>query len=730
MESDEIRIARLAGLARIWGAVTFFHPAFPVPGVDWDAATAEAIDATRAATSKDDYAKAVEMLLSRLDDPASHLVDMGTVASADSEASAPSASTLCLDWNDGVALLSFRDGSPGGAEALQPQAVLDQLGEATAVVLDLRRVSWTAGMTVVPALVSGLIAGDVVLPTTRSRRHAGYVTERGSSSGGYESLISIAQPAVIAVSSGAACDKPLALVTDGSWVTAKTVAALQHAGRALVVRVGTEAQDSSTPAAGDSAAIELPDDLLALVRTADVVNPDGTVGLGADAVVASDDADRASDPFGSPAMQAALDLLRGNRHSQRAAAAPLPTLRPRGTAPMPAEPACPSTAWRLLGLFKQWTVIRWFFPYLDLCDEPWDGVLEEFIPRFEQASTDVEYAVAVAQVHTRIQDTHGFVHSPALRRHIGTHSPAVSLSSVDGRTVVTGVEGIDDVRVGDVVVSIDGRPVEERREHLATLFAASTPQALSWRVHNQLLHGEEGSEAVLDVLAWNGQSETSKTVRVPRDRPQFLPPPRPTPVFGLLPEGVGYMDLARLTVPQVDEAFAVVREAPAIVFDMRGYPNMTAWSIAPRLVDRAVPAARIRRPEPSAPTPGHESWTEFVQLTPPPPPGTERYAGRIVVLIDGGAISQAEHTCLFIESAVPTVTFVGSPTNGANGDVTTMVLPGDIACMFTGQSIRHADGRQLQRLGVQPHVEVRPTIAGLRAGRDEVLEAGVAAALA
>jgi hypothetical protein len=41
---------------------------------------------------------------------------------------------------------------------------------------------------------------------------------------------------------------------------------------------------------------------------------------------------------------------------------------------------------------------------------------------------------------------------------------------------------------------------------------------------------------------------------------------------------------------------------------------------------------------------------------------------------------------------------------------------------FSGHSVRHADGRQLQRVGLQPHLPARPTIAGLRAGRDEVLE--------
>ena len=42
--------------------------------------------------------------------------------------------------------------------------------------------------------------------------------------------------------------------------------------------------------------------------------------------------------------------------------------------------------------------------------------------------------------------------------------------------------------------------------------------------------------------------------------------------------------------------------------------------------------------------------------------------------------------------------------------------------MFGGHDVRHADGRQLQRVGLIPNIEVKPTLAGIRAGRDEVLE--------
>jgi hypothetical protein len=40
-------------------------------------------------------------------------------------------------------------------------------------------------------------------------------------------------------------------------------------------------------------------------------------------------------------------------------------------------------------------------------------------------------------------------------------------------------------------------------------------------------------------------------------------------------------------------------------------------------------------------------------------------------------------------------------------------------------AVRYPDGRQTQRAGVAIDVVVRPTIAGLRAGRDEVLEGAI-----
>jgi hypothetical protein len=97
---------------------------------------------------------------------------------------------------------------------------------------------------------------------------------------------------------------------------------------------------------------------------------------------------------------------------------------------------------------------------------------------------------------------------------------------------------------------------------------------------------------------------------------------------------------------------------------MRGYPQGTAWSIAPRLTMADAPAAALfSRPLASSPDTTERPQYSFVQQL--PRTSKWRYTGR-------------------------------------------------------------ADGRQLQRVGLVPHLRVEPTIAGIRAGRDEVLDRALA----
>lgn len=65
---------------------------------------------------------------------------------------------------------------------------------------------------------------------------------------------------------------------------------------------------------------------------------------------------------------------------------------------------------------------------------------------------------------------------------------------------------------------------------------------------------------------------------------------------------------------------------------------------------------------------------------------------------------------------------IGEPSAGANGNATTFVLPGGYSIAWTGMQVLDAKRQTHHTIGVIPDVRVKRTIAGVSAGRDEVLE--------
>jgi C-terminal processing protease CtpA/Prc len=304
----------------------------------------------------------------------------------------------------------------------------------------------------------------------------------------------------------------------------------------------------------------------------------------------------------------------------------------------------------------------------------------------------------------------------------------VRLRIIDGQPVVyqlqpNSIARATGIRLGDVVLTVDGEPVQQRMARLGRYIAASTPQAWRSDIAGQLLRGPDSSTVTVTVRGGDGRVRTVTLPRSAQFRTQSLGN-RQGPIVRRLTQQIGYVDLDRLTTSMVDSMFTLLADTRAIVFDMRGYPNGTAWPIAPRLTDREnVPAARFYRLQPMWLDTTEVITSTFIQ-TLPLAAGT-RYRGLTVMLIDETTLSQAEHTGVFFRAANGT-TFIGSPTAGANGDVSSLVVPGGIVLFFSGQGTGPVDGTQLQRVGLRPDVPARPTIAGIRAGRDEVLEQATA----
>jgi C-terminal processing protease CtpA/Prc len=92
--------------------------------------------------------------------------------------------------------------------------------------------------------------------------------------------------------------------------------------------------------------------------------------------------------------------------------------------------------------------------------------------------------------------------------------------------------------------------------------------------------------------------------------------------------------------------------------------------------------------------------------------------------MDESTMSSAEYTAMALRATSDAVV-LGSTTAGADGNVSALPLPGGLSTLISGIGVFCPDRQPTQRIGIVPDTEVRPTIDGIREGRDEVLEAAL-----
>jgi len=101
------------------------------------------------------------------------------------------------------------------------------------------------------------------------------------------------------------------------------------------------------------------------------------------------------------------------------------------------------------------------------------------------------------------------------------------------------------------------------------------------------------------------------------------------------------------------------------------------------------------------------------------------YAKSVAILIGPGTFSAAENFVVLFD-AMHRGTLVGAATPGSTGDSVMFKLPGGGRARIMAADVEYPDGRIFEGTGVQPQVNIAPTILDVREGRDPVLEKAVA----
>ncbi|MGB6727219.1 MAG: S41 family peptidase [Terracidiphilus sp.] len=385
----------------------------------------------------------------------------------------------------------------------------------------------------------------------------------------------------------------------------------------------------------------------------------------------------------------------------------------------------PDAGFQLLGLFRLWNMVEYWAPNRDIVGEDWAGVLRESIPEVATAANHDEYGRAMLKVIAQIHDTHANMWSSLnLRPPYGQCGLPITVRFVSGKPVVADVKpgsNTDSAALerGDEIVVVDGEPVSKLVADWTPYYADSNDAARMRDMGRSFTSGECGP-VKLDVRR-RGAAMTMNLTRIQASQltAPSLTHDLPGPAFRLLSKDVAYLKLSNVKAADVPQYIESAKGTRGLIVDIRNYPSeFVVFALGSLLVKQSTPFVIFSVGDLS--NPGAFHTITPVTITPADP----HYDGKVVILVDETTQSSAEYTTMAL-GASPHATVVGSMTAGADGNVSAIPLPGGFSTMISGLGVFYPDGSPTQRVGVHIDVEARPTIDGIRAGKDEVLEKAI-----
>lgn len=388
---------------------------------------------------------------------------------------------------------------------------------------------------------------------------------------------------------------------------------------------------------------------------------------------------------------------------------------------------------RVRGLSRVWYILQYFYPYFNIvCPDP-DKTLLTWIPKVEAAEDPEGYYAVLERFIATLNDSHARIVSPIDEPQ---GRLPVTFAYVGGKVVISGMASEHGDAVGAEVLALNGTALPALKDTWRTRISASSPQAFTRDFLGRLCMGSVGTQAEMTLCSASGSKTITLAYGEKREPEDDAPSPGIRPRFAgfswlkgtaylrRLAHGMVYMSPFDMPDAQtLRSAFDLIRATRGLVLDLRGYPaTHFQHELVRCLCDTPVRSPRYEIPVVSDPDLRKRTW-KLVQHT-IQPDGRPVYDKPVVALIDETTQSSAEDFCMYLQIA-RRVTFVGCPTAGCVGNLTTLTLPGGGWASFTGMRVTWPDGSPMWGCGIQPDVRVEQTLAGLKAGRDDVLEMGI-----
>jgi C-terminal processing protease CtpA/Prc len=375
---------------------------------------------------------------------------------------------------------------------------------------------------------------------------------------------------------------------------------------------------------------------------------------------------------------------------------------------------------RLLAIFRYWNIVEYFFPYKYQMDQNWETTLEEMVPRFKNPKSEEDYHLAMLELVVKIDDSHGMFITKKTNDYFGLKWIPADFKIIDNKAIITNIYNDslakkDDIQINDIITKVNGKPISEIIQGKEKYINASNPAI---KIRNSSYAVFNGSTDKVEMEFTRNGTTKSKTVNryLYKDFKYEYPKKEK---WKILNDNIGYVNMGDLQFKDVESMSKELKSTKAIVFDIRNYPNGTMY-----LISRFLNSERkqfYKQTMPDLTYPGRYIWGE------PKECGLnqkENYKGKVILLVNEKTQSHAEFTAMALQTA-NNVTIIGSQTAGADGNISRFELVGGFKTIISGIGIYYPDGRETQRIGIVPNIEVKPTIDGILKGKDEVLDSAI-----
>ena len=398
------------------------------------------------------------------------------------------------------------------------------------------------------------------------------------------------------------------------------------------------------------------------------------------------------------------------------------TTEPVGTIKVTNEPvyqnfSYPSEEYRLLGLFKYWNIIEYFYPYKYLADQKWDSVLTEMIPKFRSVSNKEEYQSLVKELIAKLDDTHAWI---SFDNEKSKYLP-VKISNIDNKAVVSGfyndsIAKINNIKLGDVILKIDDLEIQKETEKKSKYIAGSNANIKIRQTYNEILLGKNSTSTL--TIERNNQIEKIKVNRYNFDDFKYWDNPTSIKTKSIN-EKIGYVNMASIKGADVSNIFKSFKNKKTIIIDLRNYPASIYKLLSKYLNSEKRDFSKVYSP--NMDYPGKFRYKENLQTG---IKNKNNFKGKVILLVNDESISKSEFTAMAIQTADNVIT-IGNQTAGADGNIVVFEYIGGYKTAISGLGIMYPDKTETQRKGVKIDIEIKPTIEGLKQGRDEILEKAI-----